>query len=257
MQFSVTSGELNGIIQTCELLLDVGDAGISGNATLLKQFTNLLNKSYDNVVAQILQNEGDYTWDDYSYTSSFPVATTTLVANQSDYLFPVAGSPGATTAASFLRLIKVMVKDANGNYQSLQLITETMMEQPLETAFATAGFPRFYKPLGNSIFLYPAPATGSVTMATGLKMYFQRDKVEFASTGADTKEPGFPSIYHYLLPLEMSETWAAIKGMSQLQFIQIKKAEFTKNLGWGVANMNKNQRQRITPVRRAFNNSYE
>ena len=248
MTFSNTSTK-NGIVQTIELLLDLGDTGISGNSTLLAQFTNLINRAYDNVVSQILQNEGDYTWDDSVY-STFPIATTNLVttpgAEQSDYYLPVAndGSVGSSDLSSFLRLIKVNILDAGGNWQTVNPISESMSQMPLENVFQNAGFPKWYKVLGTSIFLYPAPLAGQVTATAGLKLFFQRDKVEFLSSDT-TRQPGFPSIYHYLLPLEASETWAAIKGMRQLAFIQQKKAEFTHNLGWGIANKNKDQRQRL------------
>jgi hypothetical protein len=262
LPFSDTTNK-NGIIQTCELLLDLGDAGISGNPTLLKQFTNLSNKAYDNVVSQILQNEGDYTWDDKNYTiSDTPIAKINLsvVANSevSLYTLPVANVNGASGASSdvtsFLRLIKAQVLDANGFYQNLRPISESMTDTPLETLFNKPGFPKAYKLIGSGIQIYPAPLAAMVTATAGLKVFFQRDKIDFVSTDT-TKLAGFPAIYHYLIPLEMSETWAAIKGMKQLPFIQVKKAEFIKNLGWGIANENKDIRQRVKPINQG--RSYE
>lgn len=263
MQFSDTTNK-NGIIQTCELLLDLGDTGISGNSTLLKQFTNLANKAYDNVVSEILQNEGDYIWDDANFTvSDLPRADVTLsvVAGSevSIYAFPVANVNGLSGASgdvsSFLRLIKAQIKDANGYYQALTLLTESMINQPFETLFYNAGFPKYYRPFGSGIQIFPAPLATQVTAIAGLRVYFQRQKIDFISTDT-TRVPGFPSIFHYLLPLEMSETWAGIKGMKQIQFVQNKKAEFTRNLGWGVANLNKDSRQRLTSAasRRNYGN---
>lgn len=256
MKYSDTTNK-TGIIQTCELLLDIGDTGISGNSTLLAQFTNLVNKSFDNVVSYIMQNEGDYTWDDFNY-SDFPIATTNLIttlgSEQSDYTLPIAAT--SADGSTFLRLIKVNVLDTAGNWQTLYPISESMVENPLETTFKPAGFPRYYKQLSNSIVLYPAPAASQVTSTAGLKVFFQRDKVDFVASDT-TKQPGFPSIYHYLLPLEASETWAAIKGMKQLGFIQQKKAEFMHNLGWGIANRNKDQRQRLISISSRRNSAYE
>lgn len=247
MKFSDTTNK-DGIIQTCELLLDLGDGGISGNSTLLAQFTNLANVSDDNIVSQIMQNEGDYTWDDFNYTN-FPIATKNLVttagSEQSDYALPVAAS--GSDASTFLRLIKVNILDAGGNWQTVYPISESMVEQPLENIFNTPGFPKYYKQLANSIFLYPAPLDNQVTATNGLKLFFQRDNARWVTTDT-TKQPGFPSIYHYLMPLEMSEAWAAIKGMRQLPFIQQKKLEFMHNLGWGIANRNKDQRQRLVSI---------
>lgn len=233
------------------MLLDLGDGGISGNAVLLAQFCNLVNRAYDNVVSQLLQNEGDYTWDDYGNTD-FPIGTTNLVASQSDYTLP-ASTPTADPS-TFLRLIKVQAADPSGAFRNLRNVSETMSSVPLETMFSSPGFPQYYKLLGNSIFLYPAPLATQVTLIGGLRIFFQRDKIEFV-VGDTTKQPGFPSIYHYLLALEASETWAAIKGLRQLTFIQQKKTEFMHNLGWGTANKNKDVRQIVRPI--GVGRSYE
>ena len=252
----------NGIIQTCELLLDLGDAGITSDAVLLKQFTNLINAdAYDDVIAEIMKNEGSWTWDDFSYgNSNFPVSSQTLsvVAGSevNNYALPNAASPGSTDASSFLRLMKVQVKDSAGSFQNILPIDEGAFDQPLETIFANPGFPRYYRQMGISIILYPAPLAGSVTASNGLKITFQRDKVDFV-VGDTTKQPGFPSIYHYLLPLIASETWSAIKGLKQLNFITQKKLKFYQNLGWGVANRDKDLKQRITPNSARRNRFYE
>ena len=109
--------------------------------------------------------------------------------------------------------------------------------------------------MGTSLILYPAPKAAVVTSTNGLKITFQRDKVDFLSSDT-TKMPGFPSIYHYLLPLKASETWAGIKGMKQLPLIQQKIAKFTANLGWGVANRDKDLRQRVIGVESRRNPNY-
>lgn len=258
MVFSDTSLK-NGILQTCELLLDLGDTGITGNTTLKAQFTNLVNLAYDNVVSEILQNEGDYIWDDFAYTSfpeSSQTLTTTPGSEVSTYSLPTAQSPGSTTASSIVRVIKVSVLDANGKRQTLHTISESMVDEPLETVFSNPGMPQWYKLWGTYITLYPAPLAASVTAASGLKIQYQRDKVAFV-VGDTTKEAGFPAIFHYLIPLEASEAWAAIKGLRQLPFIQQKKAEFTHSLGWGIANRNKDQRQRLINIASRSNSLWE
>ncbi len=263
MVFSDTTNK-NGIIQTCELLLDLGDAGITGNTVLFKQFTNLINNdAYDDVIAEILKNEGTWLWDDFNEgNSKLPVATqnltTTAGSEVSNYALPTGASnsgSASSDASSFLRLVKVQVKDAAGYYQNLLPIDEGAFNQPLETVFFNPGFPRYYDQVGTSLILYPAPLAASVTATNGLKVTFQRDKVDF-TTADTTKQPGFPSIYHYLLPLITSETWAGIKGMRQLPFLNAKKAKFYQNLGWGIANRNKDLKQNITSAQSRHNPNY-
>jgi hypothetical protein len=259
MQFSLTTGEKNGILQKCEYLLDLGDTGISSNSTLLAQITGAVNNAMNDIIAEILKNEGDYIWDDSNYTD-FPIATTNLVttagSEQSDYTLPTAGAQGDTDASSFLRLTAVKIKDAAGNWQKILAIGEDTYQQPLETIFKDAGFPKWYRQLGNSIRLFPAPLTSQVTATAGLRMEFQRDQIAFV-TGDTTKEPGFPSIYHHLVPLLASESYAAIKGMRQLGWISNQITKAMQNLGWGIANRNKDQRQRIISLTSRRNPRYE
>lgn len=252
----------NGIIQTCELLLDTGDGGISGSPTLLLQFINLANRAYENVVSMVMKYEGDYTWDDSNYTT-FPVGYvnlgTTPGSEQSDYVLPAANvgnGQGSSNVNSFLRFVKAQILDAGGHYQNLVAISETMFEGAMATTFTPAGFPMYYQLTASSIVLYPPPAASQVTAASGLKIFFQRNKVDFSQSSL-AASPGFPEVYHYLLPLEMSEAYAAIKGMKQLPFIQAKRAEFMANLGWGISNRNKDVRQRIQPVQMRRNRFYE
>lgn len=263
MDYSNTSLK-NGILQTCELLLDFNDGDITGNSTLKAQFTNLLNNvAYDEVVSEILRNEGTWLWDDFNEgNSKLPVATqnltTTPGSEVNNYALPTGASNSGSASSdpsSFIRLIKVQVKDAAGYYQNLFPIDESSFDQPLETVFSNPGMPQYYDQVGTSLILYPSPLAASVTATNGLKVTFQRDKIDFVVADT-TKQPGFPSIYHMLLPLIMSETYAAIKGMKQLPFIIQKKNIFMQNLGWGVANRNKDLRQRITSAQ-SRRNIYE
>ena len=81
MQFSDTTN-LNGLIQRCELLTGLGDTGISGDATLLKHFTSLINQTYHKVVTMILQSQDEWDFDDKNHTD-YPILTTDLVVSQS------------------------------------------------------------------------------------------------------------------------------------------------------------------------------
>lgn len=264
MQFSDTTNK-NGIIQTMELLLDFPDTGISGNTTLLKQITNLINNdAYDDVIAEILRNEGTWLWDDFAEGNSrLPVATQTLTTTAgsevSNYALPTGASNsglGSSDASSFLRLIKVQVKDAGGFFRNVLPIDESALPVPLETAFYNPGFPQYYDQVGTSLILYPAPLAAAVTATNGLKITFQRDKVDF-TTSDTTKMPGFPAIYHYLLPLIAAETYAGIKGMKRQEFLTQKKLKFYQNLGWGVANRDKDLKQAITSSQSRRNPNYE
>lgn len=234
------------------MLLDLGDGAISGNSTLLKQFTNLITIAYDDVVAEIMKNEGEWAWDDNAYgNSNLPTAvsslTTTPGSEVSNYALPVAASPGSTDISSLLRVRKVYVKDSGGYYQNVNYANVRDSEFPLETQYFNPGFPKWYRLVGNSIILYPAPLAAAVTATNGLKIEFERDKVDFVSTDT-TKQPGFPAIHHPLLAYFASAQWAGIKGLKQLSTIQAQIQKMYQNLGWNIANRNQDFKQRIVPI---------
>lgn len=195
MQFSDTTNK-NGLIQLSEALCNLGDAGISGDTTLLKQFTGYLNQAYSEVVMAIMSVDKTWKFDDFNYTD-IPEAPITMVNAQRDYTLPVA-STGADVA-TLLRVNKVWVLDATGNRIELQ-----PMGPEDDFDRTTTGIPSRYRLDGKSIFLDPRPATGSVTLTSGLIIQFQRVPDAFASSGSDTQQPGFMATYHDLLPLKAS-----------------------------------------------------
>lgn len=205
MQFNDTTN-LTGIIQECEMLVFGGDYGaISDNTNLLKRFTALSNKGLDRVVSKILSSDNRWQWDGTNQTN-YPIATTNLVAGQKDYVL----------AVEHLKILAVEAKDANGNYQVLKPIDQYDIHAgglALSEFMKTDGMPQFYDKTSDGVFLYPSPASGSVTTASGLKMYFQRGAKPFTSTDT-TQQPGFVSLYHYLIPLWASYDYAVAQVMT-------------------------------------------
>lgn len=253
MQYSVTTTEKNGILQACERFTNLGDAKITGNTGLLADFTNYSNLAYNEITALILQNEGSWEFDDDNYTN-FPIATKNLVASQVDYALP--GATVSADASTLLRIVKVQVLDLSSLYQNLIRIDESAVDSPLTTLFNTAGFPRYYRVINSSIEIYPFTSSSFCTLTNGLKIFFERAQSDFATTDT-TKQPGFPSIYHPLIPIIASEYYAAINKLDSLGFIQQKKEKMFHDLGWNVANRNKDVRQRIVPASVRRNNFYE
>ena len=188
MKFSDTTNK-TGLIQDCETLLGMADAGISGDATLLKTFTRLLNVWYRKANMWIWEVQSYWDYDDKNLTD-LPVATTDMVDAQQDYSIP-------TTAQKILR---VEAKNANGDWILLNEIDESNIPYALDEYYETDGMPAQYRLSGNSLFLYPSPSTGSTTLTAGLKIYFSRDIDEFTSTDT-TQEPGFLNSFHRILPL--------------------------------------------------------
>lgn len=146
-----------------------------------------INIRYQETAALIWESAGDWQYDD-SNATDFGIATTTLVADQADYELP----------ATCQRVQRVEIKDGDGNYQVLKQVD--IQEIPLSTTeyHSISSTPLQYDIVGRSIFLYPKPGTGYVTLAEGLKIYFDRDVTNLSTS---TDSPGFATAYHRILSL--------------------------------------------------------
>jgi hypothetical protein len=208
------------MIQDMEMLLNFPDGGISGDSTLIMQVTGLVNQAYLKTIAYVLGLDPRWVWDDSNY-GTLPIATATLVNNQEDYYLPGA-EDSSTNASTFLRLLKVSVKDNAG--QETVIKHTDMSEAELNRMYTTSGVPEYYKLYGNTLKLFPAPATGSVTLTNGLKCYFQRSPDLFSSDGP-TQIPGIPEPFHRMITLEASMDYASARGLPNLEYLQGKLAE--------------------------------
>lgn len=157
------------------------------------------NIAYEEIVGKIIGLDGTFQFDDSNFTDH-PIGTTTLVDSQQDYAFDV----------TFLNIERVEVLDAQGIWHLLDPIDKSQINDALGEFEKVDGLPCYYDKNGGSIFLYPAPATGSVTMAAGLKVYFQRTASVFTSgeVSTGTKVPGFASPFHVLIAYKAALPYA-------------------------------------------------
>lgn len=192
MQFSDTSTN-QGIIQRCEYFcFGEGNYGaISDKTERLQTFTGFINSALNKVEAKILNADTRWQYDDSNY-STHPIGTADLVAGQQDYAMSV----------SHMKVLRVEVQDSAGNWVEIHPIDhEDINGEGLEEFHDNDGMPKFYDKLGNSIFLYPAPASGDVMVgedSESLKVYHQREP-DYFETSDTTKTPGFPAIFHEVL----------------------------------------------------------
>ncbi|TXG77117.1 hypothetical protein E6Q11_03330 [Candidatus Dojkabacteria bacterium] len=204
MVFSDTVNQENGLIQDCEFALfgDNGYGQITNNSNRLKAFTGLINRALDRVVNMIWQSDGRWQFDDINFTD-LPIGTTSLVSGQQDYALSV----------SHLKVLRVEVLDASGNWYKLKPMDENDIKNiGMADFLENGGKPLYYDIQGNSIFLYSTPLTGYVTLSNGLKIYYQRAPSYFASTDT-TKTPGFTSTFHRLVSRMASYDYASIRTL--------------------------------------------
>lgn len=174
-------------IQAETRLLCDADSTSYPDAALLRRE----NAAYEEIVGKIIGADGTWQFDDTNFTT-LPIGTTTLVNSQQDYSFDT----------TFLDIERVEVLDNRGTWHLLKPLDKADTDEALTEFYKTDGLPLYYDKNGSSIMLYPAPDNGvSVTLASGLKVYFQRTASIFTSAEVTTgtKVPGFASPYHVIL----------------------------------------------------------
>jgi hypothetical protein len=195
MQFSDTSTYL-GVIQACERYCNLGVAGISGNATLLKEFTAHANMASRDAWQRIFKVNGNWQYDDANQTD-LPQATTDLASGTGTYALP-------STALAVKRL---EVMDSNDEWTTLQPITLEEIPTLGEFLTETNDVPRYYRLTGNTIEVFPKPNYNSTA---GLKCFFDRGSVAFANDDT-TQAPGFASEFHDYIPVVASIEYLKVK----------------------------------------------
>lgn len=196
-----------------------------------------INIAYNRVVSQIITTDGRWQFDDANNTD-FPIATTALVSGQDDYAI----------TSSFLKINDVEIKNSAGTWQKLYPIDQKDISDTGEslTYFqGITGFPQWYDKLGNSVMLYPTP---NYSQAASLKVWFERGPAEFTSgeVSTGTKQPGFNSLYHDLIPLWVGYDYWVINDPTMTARILTKIQLLESQLLLDYGARDKDDRGRIT-----------
>jgi hypothetical protein len=189
--------QFNGETNNLDLVSDIDYwAGTDINSYPIKDKTRNANFGLDRATAQIMKADRKWKWDDTN-NSGLPIATTALVAGQQDYSLSV----------NHLKIVKIRIKDPNGNLISLLPVDSTELSD--SQLNAPNGTPTMYSKNGNSVFFYPTP---NYSYALGLEIQFQRPASYFAITDT-TKTPGFAIQFHRLVSLYAARDYCAINSV--------------------------------------------
>lgn len=213
----------NGLIQMAETYTGLGLGNISGNTTLLKQFTRLINNAYQKLVTTILESQDDWDWDDTGTTdgssptvSTYPIMTTSLVAGQRDYTFPLS--------ITLLKDLRVDISYDGTNYWRARPIETREINVGLGNDTNTDGYfdethPR-YEIRANSFWIYPA-ATQS--MGT-LRVEYLREPVEFSSSDT-ANTPGIETAWQPMLPLDAAIQYSRVHAPALVGDLRLEYAD--------------------------------
>ena len=156
-----------------------------------------INAAYEQVIAWILQADGNWQWDDTN-NSTNPIGIGTLVEGQTSYAF----------SDEFLEIEEIDVLDSSGVYVRIKAFDPSELGDMsaeeyfgITTSNTPKGMPEYYDKQGNNIKFYPAPTSTACTLTNGLKVHFKRTAALFTSAevSTGTKNPGFASPFHYIL----------------------------------------------------------
>ncbi len=181
----------------------------------INQITRNVNRALDRVAYLIQGADQLWQFDDQNY-SDLPIATTDLVADQTDY----------SIDQTFLKILKVEVADANGKFYSIEPINVDDPNFRNVSENTTSGYPIRYDKNANSVLLYPAP---NYSTTAGIKIYYQRNMQYFETTDT-VKEPGFNPQFHRILPLYAALDLCLSKDLPQTKNLEFKIEVLEKDL---------------------------
>lgn len=207
------------------------------NTYPIDDLTADLNTIYSEYVSVMLASDTRWQWDDSNF-STLPIATTDLVSGQRDYKFD----------DTFLKVTKVLVKDASGNFYELKQLDaqdsvsnfEAMSMN--ENNSPNTGQPEWFDLSGDILRLQPSP---NYSQTGGVKVLFQRYESPFVSTDT-TKTPAIPHSYHMGLAYGTAHIFALVHGQPTVDRLKSEDIECRKSLAEFLSKRNKAERTTLT-----------
>jgi len=191
-------------------LFELGLSATDTTSFPIEDFTRSVNTWLRKAVFLIWHSSSTWEFDDSNYTT-LPVATADLVADQQDYSLPTEA----------LDVQRVAVLNSSSDYVRLKKFSKEQIETSLSEYYEDSGMPAEYEVRAGSLFLYPPPATGSVTTTKGLKIYIARDINPMEITDTD-KELGIQEIFQPYVSFGAALDYAIAKNMSRDKITSLK-----------------------------------
>lgn len=213
----IYSGDLDGqdVVTLCDDL---------ANTTVvtfpIQEKTRAANKIMRRIWSWIFDAYGGWQYDDANNTSDFAAARTGLMINQQDYDLP--------TGSLTIRGVEYKPQGSDIFSPLIEITEEYLLDNNLSEAslFNGTGSPKYYRPIGSSVKLYPTP---NYSQDESLRITFDRGSVTFASTDT-TKQPGFASEFHEALPTGMAMDFARRNSMTSFEGLREDFDTYEKNI---------------------------
>ena len=163
--------------------------------------------------SNIAASDTDGSWT-YSSTTGLATATATLTSNMQNITLPTDA----------LDVLRVEVKNANGDFERLTPIDESNIGVALDEFEETAGMPRFYDLHGTNLRFFPKVDTAQVTATAGVKLTLKQRDIDQATPADTSQQPPFPVMFHRLVAIKCAikvavgkELWEKLTVLKTLQ----------------------------------------
>jgi hypothetical protein len=164
---------------------------------------------YANIAERIIMSTiheayGGWKYDDKNQTD-LPIATAHLVSGQEDYALP--------SDSSFIDAVYIQQENESTWFRVKPLPLEWIGNE--QDFMTTDSDPAYYRLIGDSIKLYPAP---NYAKNNALKIEYSRDISGFTTTDTTTA-PAFDSQFHEAVAVYMAWQFAIAKKLSTQEML--------------------------------------
>lgn len=156
-----------------------------------------INIAYNDVARLMWESDSTWRFVDNNGVNP-PEAYRSLGDTSASYAVPT----------NAMRIHGASVLDNNGTWVKLTPLPTSDILVDKTEYLNTPGLPIHYNLEGTDVTLFPAPASGFVTLTSGLKLSISPSVTEFP-VSATTSEPAFPSSFHRIL------SYAAVLDFTQ------------------------------------------
>lgn len=238
IQFNDTTN-FKGLVQFYEKELGVNRGDVSGNTNRLKEFTADCNLALDDFLTLAIPASGTWQFDDSNQTD-YPVVKATITSGRRDYTWTIDGSGNL-----ILDIYKVAILTSSTATTYTEIYPIDELEEKygsILTEDTTTGTPYRYGKMANGIFFDPIPG---YTVASGIKMYINREGSYFVSTDT-TKKPGVPGLLQAWFYLKPALEYARRNNLSNERKIKEAVLEMEKKIKDNFAWRARDERKQLT-----------
>ncbi|TQF41165.1 hypothetical protein UNPF46_08575 [Bradyrhizobium sp. UNPF46] len=223
MQFNDTTSK-SGLIQEYEFWIGVPDGAISGNTTLLKMVTRLMNVRYAKVLARLQLLTGKDGAEDTNYSSQqfsyFDIASGT---GNYQFLTDQAGN-----TITDITGVLILPSSTSTEYTSLKKLTLDIVDAQLIMSPnpSRVGIPSGFIEKNNTVFFDYVP---NYSASNGGKLFYRLVPSYFTSSDT-TKAPGFTEAYHRILAMGAAFDWLSVNKPNDTSTLANISGQLTQDM---------------------------